>query len=245
MGADWFTRGLTADSGPARGSIAKVPTRRDRDRERAIVSASECDGSPNRQHAPAMLAAMAGPAKRHASYEDLLAVPDHLVAEIVNGELITSPRPSIPHAGATSALGGHLSGPFQFGWGGPGGWWILFAPELRLDEHVLVPDLAGWRRKRLPRLPDAPAMELPPDWLCEVISPSTGRLDRVRKLPIYALAGVQHLWLVDPSQRTLEVYRLEGERWLLVSTHGDDEVVRAEPFDTIQIDLVLLWGETR
>ena len=125
--------------------------------------------------------------------------------------------------------------------GGPGGWW-MDEPELHLGEDVLVPDLAGWRRERMPELPAAGYFEPPPDWVCEVISPSTARTDRVGKVPVYARAGVIHLWLIDPLARTLEVCRLEQGRWVLLATHADDERVRAEPFETVELELARLWG---
>ena len=148
-------------------------------------------------------------AQRRATYEDLLQVPDHLIAEVVNGELITAPRPASAHARAASALTQDL-GPFdrsKGGSNGPGGWWILFEPELHLDSDILVPDLAGWRRERMPVLEDVPYFTQTPDWVCEIVSPSTARTDRVRKMPIYAREQVGYLWLVDPSACTLEVYR--------------------------------------
>ena len=126
--------------------------------------------------------------------------------------------------------------------GGPGGWWILYEPELHLGADVLVPDLAGWRHERMPAIPNAPYVELAPDWVCEVLSPTTGRIDRIRKMPIYAREQVAHLWLVDPGLRTLEIYRLEAQRWVVVATHGGDEVVRAEPFDAVEIDLGRWWA---
>ncbi len=187
---------------------------------------------------------MAREAKRAATYDDLLKVPDHFIAEIVDGELFTSPRPALRHATASSALGALLGSAFMFGHGGPGGWWILDEPELHLEADVLVPDLAGWRRERMPEVPDEAWCDIAPDWVCEVVSPSTGRLDRVRKMPKYAVHGVSHLWLVDPGVRTLEVYRLEHGRWSLIATHGEDDIslIRAEPFDAIELDLRLLWG---
>ncbi len=185
------------------------------------------------------------PARRHATYEDLLQVPDLLIAELIDGELITAPRPASPHAWAASVIGQDL-GPFNRplgGPGGPGGWWILFEPELHLGADVLVPDLAGWRRQRLPVLANVPYFELAPDWVCEVISPTTARLDRVRKLPLYAREQVGYVWLVDPLMRTLEVYRLEGQRWVVVSTHGGAEGVRAEPFEGVELDMGRWWLE--
>lgn len=183
------------------------------------------------------------PAKRRATYEDLLQVPDHLVAEIVAGELYTSPRPASPHARAAWCLGQDV-GPFDDDPGGPrgpGGWWILFEPELHLDADVLVPDLAGWRRERMARIPNTAAFSLAPDWVCEVVSPGTARLDRIGKMPVYARAGVGHLWLVDPLAQTLEVYRLEAGRWLVAQALGGSERVRAEPFDAIEVDLSRWW----
>jgi Uma2 family endonuclease len=186
---------------------------------------------------------MAETARKPATYEDLLKVPDHLVAEIVDGELFTSPRPASRHARASSVLTGKLMPPFDQGDGGPGGWWIIDEPELHLAPDILVPDRAGWRRERMPTYPDAAFFTLPPDWVCEVVSPSTGRLDRVRKMPKYAANQIAYLWLVDPLQKTLEVYQLESSRWLLLAAHGGDEKVRAEPFDAIEIDLTPLWIE--
>jgi Uma2 family endonuclease len=184
---------------------------------------------------------MAEPARRRATYADLIALPEHLVGEIVDGELVASPRPAARHARAASVLGGTLGPPFDFGQGGPGGWIILYEPELHLSEEVLVPDLAGWRRERMPEMPDEAAFSLAPDWVCEVLSPSTGALDRARKLPIYARERVAHAWLVDPALRTLEVFRREGGGWFLVATFEGDRRVRAEPFDALELDLSLLW----
>ncbi|MGH7965864.1 MAG: Uma2 family endonuclease [Candidatus Binatia bacterium] len=185
------------------------------------------------------------PARRRATYEDLLQVPDLFIAEIIDGELITSPRPASPHARAVSIIGRDID-PFDRSPGrpgGPGGWWVLFEPELHLGTDILVPDLAGWRRERMPALKNVPYFEQAPDWVCEVMSPSTGRLDRVRKMPIYTREQVNHLWLVDPLQRTLEVYRREGPGWIVVSTHGGAEGVRAEPFEVLELDMSRWWLE--
>jgi len=183
--------------------------------------------------------------KRDATYADLCQVPDHLVAEILEGELFATPRPAIPHAHATSALGGELFGPFHRGRGGPGGWWILDEPELHLGPDVVVPDLGGWKRLRMPTLPSTAAITLAPDWVCEVVSPSTETLDRTRKLRIYARERVEHIWLVNPVTRTLEVFKLGGDLWVLQTTHAGDAVVRADPFEAIELDLLTLWGESR
>ena len=186
---------------------------------------------------------MGDPAKRRATYEDLRAVPENLVAEIIDGTLITMPRPASLHARASSRLGAELDGPFDRGKGGPGGWILLDEPELHLHGDVLVPDIAGWRRQRMPELPDAPAFELAPDWLCEVLSPSTTATDRAEKMPIYAREQVSHLWLVDPIARTLESYRLEQARWLLIGTWRDDAHVSTEPFSEFSLELASLWAK--
>lgn len=182
------------------------------------------------------------PSKAPVTYEDLRALPEHLVGEIVDGELYASPRPSLLHAGAASALGEELGAPFKRGRGGPGGWVILDEPELHIDGQTMVPDLAGWRRERMPAIPDEAFSSLAPDWVCEVSSPSTAVLDRRRKMPHYVRAGVRHLWIVDPGARMLEIYRAEGGHWTLLGTHSDDDKVRAEPFDAIELDLEVLWA---
>lgn len=186
---------------------------------------------------------MAKARRKLATYDDLLRVPEHLVAELLDGELFTSPRPATRHARAYARLSRRLGRAFEDGEDGPGGWWIVPEPELHLDADVLVPDIAGWRQDRMPEFPDVVFVEIPPDWICEIISPSTGRLDRVRKLPIYASHGVQHAWIVDPQLKTLEVLRLTGGHWLTVATHGGDDIVRAEPFDAIDLKLGWLWME--
>ena len=135
---------------------------------------------------------MASPARKPATYDDLLKLPDDKIGEIVDGELYASPRPAGRHASCAFALSSEIGPPFQGKRGGPGGWLFLFEPELHLADDKLVADLAGWRRDRLPCVPDAPVLTLAPDWVCEILSPSTERLDRVRKLPAYARHGVGH-----------------------------------------------------
>jgi Uma2 family endonuclease len=180
-------------------------------------------------------------------YEAYRAVPRHRRAEIVRGTLHVMPRPAPRHANASSVLGVKLGGPFHLGEGGPGGWWILDEPELHLEpEEPVVPDLAGWRVERMPELPDTTYFTLAPDWLCEVLSKSTEKLDRDDKLPLYAEHGVAHVWLVDPIAQTLEVYRLGGDRrWLEVQHYAGDQRVRAAPFDAIELDLAALWSPPR
>jgi Uma2 family endonuclease len=186
---------------------------------------------------------MGDPAKRRATYEDLLAVPKNLVAEIIHGALVTTPRPASLHARATSRLGAELDGPFDRGRGGPGGWILLDEPELHLHGDILVPDLAGWRREHMPELPDATAFELAPDWICEVLSPSTAATDRAEKLPIYAREQVAHVWLVDPVARTLEACHLENGHWVLLGAWRDAAKVRVAPFDAFELELAGLWAK--
>ncbi len=183
------------------------------------------------------------PARRSATYADIEALPEHLVGEILNGELVVTPRPGPRHLNAASTLGGLLVPPFGLGDRGPGGWWIFDETEVHAGEHVVVPDLAGWRRERLPSLPNEAYFGTPPDWLCEVLSPSTSKIDKVVKRPIYAELGVSYLWLVDPIEQTLEVSVLEAGRWVLLATHGADATVRAVPFDAVELDLRSLWGK--
>jgi Uma2 family endonuclease len=181
-------------------------------------------------------------AMKRATYEDVLNAPENKVAEILDGELFLSPRPASPHAVAAIRLG-RILGPFDDDPGGPGGWWILGEPELHLGEQVLVPDLAGWRREHMPAIPDVAFFTLAPDWVCEVLSPSTERIDRGRKLRIYAEAGVKHAWLVKPLDRTLEVLRLHEGAWIIAAVWEDAAVVRAEPFEAIELHLGRLWPD--
>jgi Uma2 family endonuclease len=182
--------------------------------------------------------------KKPATYDDLVQVPDPFVAEIVGGELFATPRPAARHARAASVLGMDLGGPFDRGRGGPGGWWILDEPELHVHDDVVVPDLAGWHRERLPAIPDTAALTLAPDWICEVVSPSTEALDRGRKLAVYAREGVAHAWLVNPANETLEVFALDSGRWTLLATHVGAVTVRVEPFAAIELDLSGLWSQS-
>ena len=185
---------------------------------------------------------MGEPALKQASYQDLQQIPEHLVAEILDGQLYTQPRPAPKHARAASILGGTFTGPFDLGKGGPGGWWIFDEPELHLNGDIMVPDLAGWRRERMPELPETAWFEMAPDWACEVLSPSTAQKDRVLKMPKYARYRVAHFWLIDPVVRTLEAYELRDGRWSLVVPLKDGDRVRIAPFDAIKFSLGDLWG---
>jgi Uma2 family endonuclease len=180
---------------------------------------------------------------RPPTYADILRLPAHVVGEILEGELVVSPRPASPHARASSILGYKLTGPFDVGDRGPGGWWIIDEPELHLSRDIVVPDLAGWRREKMPRYERVSHFELAPDWVCEVLSPQTSRYDRTKKLRIYARERVSHAWLIDPDARTLEVYELTEGRWVLLSTHVEQEKVRAPPFDAVELELGALWPE--
>jgi Uma2 family endonuclease len=183
------------------------------------------------------------PAERYATYEDLFDLPEYVVGEIIYGRVVTHPRPAPKHAVAYSRLGGELFSPFDRGRGGPGGWWILDEPEIHLDGDILVPDLAGWRRERMPKLPETAWFDLAPDWLCEILSPSTARIDRTEKLPIYAKWGVAHVWLIDPDLRTLEAYENVAGRWQLIAALKDDAPVSLPPFDAITFPLGGLWAD--
>ena len=179
--------------------------------------------------------------RRRATYQDVLDAPPHRVAEIVDGVLYVNPRPALPHALATSAIEQSIGAPFQVGRGGPGGWWIIFEPELHLGDDILVPDLAGWRRERMPVFPDTPYATLAPDWVCEVLSPSTRKLDLHGKRAAYGREQVGHLWLVDPADRTLEAFELRAGEWVLITTAQDDAPVRIRPFDAVTFSLGDLW----
>ena len=184
---------------------------------------------------------------RRATYQDVLDVPPHMVAEVLDGTLHTQPRPASRHAWASSGLGARIGPPFNYGDGGPGGWWIVDEPELHLAEDILVPDLAGWRRERMPEYPDSAWFDMPPDWVCEVLSPGTRRIDLYGKRPIYAREGVSHLWFVDPFARGLEAFELRSEQWVLIASLKDDDAVCTPPFAAITFTLGDLWpdGPTR
>jgi Uma2 family endonuclease len=178
-------------------------------------------------------------------YEQLLALPENLTGEIIDGMLYAQPRPTARHGKAEGSLNIRLGGAFQFGeGGGPGGWWIIPEPEVHFVRDIVltVPDLAGWRRQRMPNLPEDHRFEVVPDWVCEILSPSTATKDRIRKLPLYAEYKAAHAWLVDPLARTLEAYSLREEGWLLVAALKDDDPVCVPPFDAISFSLADLWA---
>jgi Uma2 family endonuclease len=178
-----------------------------------------------------------------ATYQDVRDAPEHSVAEILDGELVLSPRPALPHVSVMTELSAFLR--TRFGRRGqPGGWLILVEPELHLADHVVVPDLAGWRLDRADQVDVSRRFTvIRPDWVCETLSPWTERFDRRLKLRIYAEHAVGHAWYVHPLRRTLEVMRRQESMWLTVAVHGDDDVVRAEPFDQLELDLAALWAD--
>jgi hypothetical protein len=185
---------------------------------------------------------MAEPADRPATYADLEAVPEHLVAEIIDGVLRTHPRPSPRHASTAFALNSTLGGPFQFGGsGGPGGWVFFVEPEISFGQHLLVPDVAGWRRERLTAYPEKNYFTVVPDWVCEVLSGSTEKRDRTVKSRIYAEAGIPHFWLIDPRLQILEAFDLVEGHWLKIGAWNSDDRVNAPPFDAISFSLADLW----
>lgn len=179
--------------------------------------------------------------QKPAVYEDLFSIPDSMIGQIIGEELIALPRPSPRHARAASVLGIRIGSPFDMGEGGPGGWIILYEPEIKLGSHTLVPDIAGWKKERLPELPDTNWIPVVPDWICEVLSPGTARIDRKKKMPIYAEFGLSYLWLVDPLEKTLEIFKLDAKGWRLMSVFSEDDKFRGEPFQEVEINLDNLW----
>jgi Uma2 family endonuclease len=189
---------------------------------------------------------MSEPAKKRATYEDLSDIPESMTGEIIDGELIVTPRPSRKHVFTATALGSKVTAPYHFGeGGGPGGWIILIDPEISLGEDILVPDLAGWREERFPESEEHNWISVVPDWICEILSPNTAKTDKTEKLPVYAQHGVMHLWLIDPLARTLDIFKLEAGRWMVIGLFAEDDKVSSEPFQEVVIHLSSLWLETR
>jgi len=179
--------------------------------------------------------------EKRATYQDVLDAPEHMIAEIVGGELRLSPRPAVPHSAVITHLSFTLGPPFGMGQGGPGGWIILIEPELHLGDDIFVPDLCAWRRERLASLTDDAYISLAPDWVCEVLSHSTERLDRAEKTPAYFHHGVEYIWLLHPRRRILEALRRDPPTWRAIGTYTETDRVRIAPFDAIELDLATLW----
>lgn len=178
-------------------------------------------------------------------YQRLIDLPENLTGEIIGGELYVQSRPTGPQAIASAVLRMDIGSALHRGRGGPGGWWILFEPEVHFvrDTEVLVPDIAGWRRERMPSIPQGHRFEVVPDWVCEALSPSTRSKDRVLKMKAYAQHGVAFLWLADPSARSLETYALNEGRWTVTGLFQEQDAVSAPPFEAITLALGDLWVE--
>jgi Uma2 family endonuclease len=174
------------------------------------------------------------------NWDDLEDVPEGFIGEIVAGEVVLVPRPDPSHGRAQIKLILTLGALFDLGVGGYGGWELRIGPHIQFGNDIRVPDLAGWHRDRFAEPEEGPLV-VTPDWICEILSPSTARTDRTAKLSLYAQHGVSHYWIIDPAAQTLEVYRLQGKLWVVAATFGGDARVRAEPFDAVEIDLSVLW----
>jgi Uma2 family endonuclease len=184
---------------------------------------------------------MADTIRKPATYQDILDLPPGVVGELIKGALYAQPRPRLKHAAAQSSLIYEVTGPFNRGIGGPGGWVFFSEPELHFGDDVLVPDVAGWRVERLPDVANDAFATIAPDWLCEILSPSTAQLDRALKAEIYATQGAMWMWLVDPAAKTLEAYRNQSGKWLQLAVFKEGEDVKAEPFDAAPFKLDVLW----
>ena len=184
---------------------------------------------------------MAKVMQKRATYADVEAAPEDVIAEIIDGELVTQPRPAPRHNAAASQLILELGSPFQKGRGGPGGWIFLFETEVKFGEDVLVPDVSAWRAERFTSHPETNYVSVRPDWVCEILSASTETRDRTVKRRIYADYGVPHYWLLDPRQQILEAFELADGKWMLSGSWRSADMVSAPPFDAITFSLADLW----
>jgi Uma2 family endonuclease len=187
---------------------------------------------------------MSSPAPKLATYADLLALPDDVKAEILAGEIVTAPAPLPRHSHVQGSARRFLGGPFQDddGRGGPGGWWIFVEVDIALGAHDIVrPDLAGWRKARLPRPGPVRPIEVPPDWICEVLSRSTASRDRVKKRNLYARAGIAHYWLIDPEARILEALALRDGTWVESGVYDETSSARIPPFEAVELEVGRLF----
>lgn len=178
---------------------------------------------------------------KRATYADVEAAPEGVVAEIIRGELMTHPRPSLRHGTTAFALAAELGGPFQKGLGGPGGWVFFVETEIMFGDDLLVPDICAWRVEHFPGEPERNYFTSSPDWLCEILSGSTEKRDRTLKMDIYAKAGVPHMWFIDPRLQLLEAYELNDSRWTKIGGWNSADEVRAAPFEAISFSLADLW----
>lgn len=187
---------------------------------------------------------MSNAAPRLATYQDLLALHEDEAGEVVAGQLRTAPSALPKHSRAMRALGGAIGKPFDDddGRGGPGGWWILLEVDVQFTDHDIVrPDLAGWRRERLVAPWDTRPIEVVPDWICEILSPSNAAYDRVTKAKLYAEHGVQHFWLLDPGERILEAFALSAGLWTCIGSYDDSATARVKPFEAIELAVDALF----
>ena len=183
---------------------------------------------------------MAEPARKLATIDDLLARPEDRRAELIGGELVEALPPLFDHGLTQTCLGGALSDRFGFGGGGPGGWWIAAEVDVRFGAEVLRPDLAGWRRERMPSPPSSWPVETRPDWVCEILSADESR-DRVVKAEVYARGAVPFYWIVSPAARVLEAFELQGEKWLRLGAWTHEQLARVPPFDAVELALASIF----
>ena len=183
------------------------------------------------------------PSPRAPTLADLDALPAGIVGEIIEGVLYTMTKPRMRHQRTTTRIGAGVGDPFDVGRGGPGGWWIVTEPgiELANDTKEISPDVAGWRRERMPDMPGDEPIRLVPDWVCEILSKSTRRHDLLRKLPYYARVGVAYAWVVDLEARVLTSHRLDSTDWRIIGTYSDETEARIAPFDVVPLNVADWW----
>ena len=181
--------------------------------------------------------------KDNILYKTLYSIPEHMLGQVIGNETIAMPRPSPQHANVVSGIGFEIGPAYRLGRGGPGGWIILDEPEICLGQNILVPDLAGWTKEKLSKFPKTNFITVAPDWICEVLSPRTFKIDRIKKMPIYAQFEVSFLWLIDPIEEIFEIFKLNGDKWTLLAGFAGNDKIRAEPFIEVEIDLANLWSE--
>ena len=185
---------------------------------------------------------MTKPSAKAPTLADLDALPPGVVGEIIEGVLYTMTKPRARHQRTGLEIGSGLLGPFDHGRGGPGGWWIITEPGIELpNTPEISPDVAGWRRERMPEMPIDEPIRVVPDWVCEILSPTTRRHDLLRKLPYYARVAVPFLWLVDIEARVLTAHRLDGSDWRIIGTYSDETEVRIPPFDAVPLNVTDWW----
>lgn len=187
---------------------------------------------------------MSSVAPKLATYADLIGLPADVRAEVIAGEIVTTPSPLPRHSHVQRSAGRFIGGPFQDddGRGGPGGWWIFVEVDVALGHHDIVrPDVTGWRKERLPRPGAVRPIDVVPDWVCEVLSPATAARDRVHKRNLYARSGVPYYWLIDPVSRVLEALKLQEGVWVELGVHDDQSIARIAPFDAIELEVGRLF----